>query len=144
MPAGEEAHQGQPDLAFLAQNDAPGLLDGFVYRRNRHGDASGDLRRMVQSGDNENIGSILLYFRRDDHVIDRWGPGTPMTTAFITHRDCLLHDMGAHHPECPERLSAISDRLIAAGLDLYLSFYDAPWRLSSRLPASILRIMCAA
>lgn len=49
-----------------------------------------------------------------------------MTTAFITHRDCLLHDMGAHHPECPERLSAISDRLIAAGLDLYLSFYDAP------------------
>lgn len=49
-----------------------------------------------------------------------------MTTAFITHRDCWLHDMGAHHPECPERLSAISDRLIAAGLDLYLRFYDAP------------------
>jgi len=49
-----------------------------------------------------------------------------MTTAFITHRDCWLHDMGSHHPECPERLSAISDRLIAAGLDMYLSFYDAP------------------
>ncbi len=49
-----------------------------------------------------------------------------MTTAFITHRDCWLHDMGVHHPECPERLSAISDRLIAAGLDLYLSFHDAP------------------
>jgi acetoin utilization deacetylase AcuC-like enzyme len=49
-----------------------------------------------------------------------------MTTAFITHRDCWRHDMGAHHPECPERLSAISDRLIAAGLDLYLSFHEAP------------------
>jgi acetoin utilization deacetylase AcuC-like enzyme len=49
-----------------------------------------------------------------------------MTTAFITHRDCWLHDMGVHHPECPERLSAINDRLIAAGLDLYLAFYDAP------------------
>ncbi len=49
-----------------------------------------------------------------------------MTTAFITHRDCWLHDMGVHHPECPERLSAINDRLIAAGLDLYLSFHDAP------------------
>ena len=48
------------------------------------------------------------------------------TTAFITHRDCLLHDMGAHHPESPDRLSAINDRLIAAGLDMYLSFYDAP------------------
>ncbi|MBZ0131117.1 MAG: histone deacetylase family protein [Rhodocyclaceae bacterium] len=34
--------------------------------------------------------------------------------------------MGTHHPECPERLSAINDRLIAAGLDMYLSFYDAP------------------
>jgi len=50
----------------------------------------------------------------------------PMTLAFITHRDCLLHDMGAHHPECPERLTAIQDRLIAAGLDIYLSYHDAP------------------
>lgn len=48
------------------------------------------------------------------------------TTALITHRDCWLHDMGAHHPECPERLSAINDRLIASGIDLYLSSYDAP------------------
>jgi len=52
--------------------------------------------------------------------------GDMTTTAFITHRDCMLHDMGSHHPECPERLSAINDRLIAAGLDLYLSFHDAP------------------
>jgi acetoin utilization deacetylase AcuC-like enzyme len=48
------------------------------------------------------------------------------TTAFITHRDCWLHDMGAHHPECPDRLAAINDRLIAAGLDMYLAFHDAP------------------
>jgi acetoin utilization deacetylase AcuC-like enzyme len=49
-----------------------------------------------------------------------------MTTAFITHRDCWRHDMGAHHPECPERLGAIQDRLIASGLDLYLTYHDAP------------------
>ena len=48
------------------------------------------------------------------------------TTALITHRDCWMHDMGAHHPECPDRLSAINDRLIAAGLDMFLSFHDAP------------------
>lgn len=48
------------------------------------------------------------------------------TTAFITHRDCWLHAMGGFHPECPDRLAAINDRLIAAGLDLYLSFHDAP------------------
>ncbi|MCF8149286.1 MAG: histone deacetylase family protein [Sulfuritalea sp.] len=34
--------------------------------------------------------------------------------------------MGTHHPECPDRLGAISDRLIASGLDLYLQFHDAP------------------
>jgi len=27
--------------------------------------------------------------------------------ALITHADCLKHEMGAHHPERPERLSAI-------------------------------------
>ena len=48
------------------------------------------------------------------------------TTAFITHRDCWLHDMGEHHPESPGRLAAINDRLIASGLDMFISFYDAP------------------
>ncbi len=48
------------------------------------------------------------------------------STAFITHRDCQLHDMGAFHPECPARLNAISDHLIAQGLDHYFVYYDAP------------------
>ena len=30
-----------------------------------------------------------------------------MKTAVISHNDCLLHDMGDAHPECPERLTAI-------------------------------------
>ena len=34
-----------------------------------------------------------------------------MTTAYITHPDCLKHTMFTGHPECPERLSAIEDRL---------------------------------
>jgi acetoin utilization deacetylase AcuC-like enzyme len=48
-----------------------------------------------------------------------------MATAFITHADCALHDMGMHHPECPARLAAINDRLIASGIDAYLDFHDA-------------------
>lgn len=48
------------------------------------------------------------------------------STAFISHRDCSLHDVGAYHPESPARLSAISDHLIAQGLDPYFTFYDAP------------------
>ena len=48
------------------------------------------------------------------------------TTAIISHRDCMLHDMGAHHPECPQRLTAINDHLIAQGIDAYFTYYDAP------------------
>ena len=48
------------------------------------------------------------------------------STAFISHRDCFLHDMGAMHPETPGRLSAINDHLIAQGLDHYFVFHDAP------------------
>ena len=49
-----------------------------------------------------------------------------MTTAFIRHRDCLLHDMGQHHPECPDRLHAIEDQLISSGLAGYLDELEAP------------------
>jgi acetoin utilization deacetylase AcuC-like enzyme len=48
-----------------------------------------------------------------------------VTTAYLTHPSCLLHEMGAYHPECPDRLTAISDRLIAAGLDGYLTHFTA-------------------
>jgi len=48
------------------------------------------------------------------------------TTAFITHRDCQLHEMGSYHPECPDRLTAINDHLIAQGLDSYFVYHDAP------------------
>ena len=49
-----------------------------------------------------------------------------MTTVFLTHPACRLHDMGDHHPESPQRLAAIEDRLIASGLDGLLQHYDAP------------------
>jgi acetoin utilization deacetylase AcuC-like enzyme len=49
-----------------------------------------------------------------------------MPTAIITHPDCLLHDMGDWHPECPARLTAIRDQLIASGLLPYLLELDAP------------------
>lgn len=49
-----------------------------------------------------------------------------MATAYITHAACALHEMGADHPECPERLSAIGDRLIASGLEVWLQDHEAP------------------
>ncbi|HUL96717.1 MAG TPA: histone deacetylase family protein [Usitatibacter sp.] len=49
-----------------------------------------------------------------------------MTCAYITHASCLRHDMGPDHPECPERLDAISDYLLSSGLMGLLVPYDAP------------------
>jgi len=56
-----------------------------------------------------------------------------MTTAFITHADCLKHDMGAHHPERPARLTAIEDQLIASGVGQYLTRYEAPLATDEQL-----------
>lgn len=48
-----------------------------------------------------------------------------MRTAYITHSSCGRHNMGSDHPECPERLHAINDQLIASGLLDHLIHYDA-------------------
>jgi acetoin utilization deacetylase AcuC-like enzyme len=54
-----------------------------------------------------------------------------MTIGYITHADCLRHEMGTAHPESPARLNAINDRLLASGLDAVLVRHDAP-RISEK------------
>ena len=49
-----------------------------------------------------------------------------MTTAYFSHPDCRGHDMGNGHPECPARLDAIEDHLLATGLDVALTRFDVP------------------
>jgi acetoin utilization deacetylase AcuC-like enzyme len=56
-----------------------------------------------------------------------------MPAAFITHAECLKHEMGAHHPERPERLAAIEDQLIASGVGLHLQRYEAPLATDEQL-----------
>ncbi|KEF31732.1 Deacetylase [Marinobacter nitratireducens] len=40
-----------------------------------------------------------------------------MTTAFFSHDDCMKHNMGPEHPECPERLSAILSYIADTNLE---------------------------
>lgn len=47
-------------------------------------------------------------------------------TGYFTHRDCWKHEMGPGHPECPERLDAIEDRLLITGVGDALERYEAP------------------
>jgi acetoin utilization deacetylase AcuC-like enzyme len=49
-----------------------------------------------------------------------------MSTVFYSHPACREHNMGPGHPECPERLDAITDHLRATGLDQALNFLTAP------------------
>ena len=49
-----------------------------------------------------------------------------LNVAFITHPDCLLHNMGAWHPEAPARVQAVEDQLIASGLGNLLLHAEAP------------------
>ena len=49
-----------------------------------------------------------------------------MTTAFYSHPECRGHDMGEGHPECPQRLDAINDYLLASGLDVAVEHHEAP------------------
>jgi acetoin utilization deacetylase AcuC-like enzyme len=49
-----------------------------------------------------------------------------MPTAYITHADCLRHEMGAGHPENPDRLSAINEHMRSSGLLDELRCLDAP------------------
>ncbi len=46
--------------------------------------------------------------------------------AWISHAACRGHDNGEGHPECPERMDAISDHLLSTGLLQLLVPYDAP------------------
>ena len=49
-----------------------------------------------------------------------------MATAYYSHAACHAHDMGAGHPECPQRLDAIHDHLLATGLAQALDEREAP------------------
>jgi acetoin utilization deacetylase AcuC-like enzyme len=48
----------------------------------------------------------------------------------------MLHQMGAHHPECPERLAAIHDRLLADGLLDLMDARTAPTATHAQLLAA--------
>jgi acetoin utilization deacetylase AcuC-like enzyme len=54
-------------------------------------------------------------------------------TGYFTHRDCWKHDMGGGHPECPQRLDAIEDRLLLTGVGDALERCDVPLATFSQI-----------
>lgn len=49
-----------------------------------------------------------------------------MTIAIISHPECYHHNMGAEHPEAPERVEAITQALKTSTFQSYLRYHQAP------------------
>ncbi len=49
-----------------------------------------------------------------------------MTVAYITHPASIQHEMGLHHPECPDRVRVIDDHLHVQGLVDFMREVTAP------------------
>ncbi len=65
-------------------------------------------------------------------------------TGYFTHKDCWKHEMGFGHPECPERLGAIEDRLLISGVGDALQRRDAPLAALGDIELAHERMMIAA
>ena len=66
------------------------------------------------------------------------------TTGYFTHKDCWKHEMGPGHPECPERLDAIEDWLLATGVKDALDCREAPLASIGDIELAHDRMMVAA
>ena len=49
-----------------------------------------------------------------------------MKSAYLSHSSSMRHEMGADHPECPDRVAVIADRLLARGVLDFMDSFDAP------------------
>jgi len=68
----------------------------------------------------------LLYFWIGNHAATLTVKNAmSQATGYFTHPNCWRHEMGNGHPECPARLDAIEDRLLASGLSMALERREA-------------------
>ncbi|MEN9317218.1 MAG: hypothetical protein RIS35_3611, partial [Pseudomonadota bacterium] len=56
-----------------------------------------------------------------------------MKVAYVSHASSTRHEMGPGHPECPDRVSVIADRLLMRGLLDCMEAFDAPQATDEQL-----------
>jgi acetoin utilization deacetylase AcuC-like enzyme len=60
--------------------------------------------------------SVRVWLRYDGITIPHYAIVTRMSFAYFTHPLSIKHEMGAYHPECPDRVRVIDDFLRMSGL----------------------------
>ena len=65
-------------------------------------------------------------------------------TGYFSHADCLKHEMGPGHPECPERLDAIEKQLQTSDVQDWLDRREAPLAAIGDLELAHDRMLVAA
>ena len=56
-----------------------------------------------------------------------------MRAAYISHPSSTRHEMGPDHPECPDRVTVIADRLLMRGVLDFMESFDAPAATTEQL-----------
>lgn len=56
-----------------------------------------------------------------------------MKAAYVSHASSTRHEMGPGHPECPDRVAVIADRLLMRGLLDCMESFDAPQATDEQL-----------
>ena len=56
-----------------------------------------------------------------------------MRAAYISHPSSTRHEMGPEHPECPDRVTVIADRLLMRGVLDFMESFDAPAATTEQL-----------
>ena len=56
-----------------------------------------------------------------------------MKSAYLSHASSMRHEMGAHHPECPDRVAVIADRLLARGVLDFMDSFEAPMATEAQI-----------
>ncbi len=107
----------KPIRPILADQSVSARQVYLRYLQNRAVSASHDIA--MQGGVYSRIPAPMRH--RTDGAVP-----AAMHTAYLTHPLCLKHSNGVGHPECPERLAAIDDRLHAAHLHDFLHHFRHP------------------
>lgn len=56
-----------------------------------------------------------------------------MKAAYISHPSSTRHEMGPEHPECPDRVAVIADRLLMRGVLDFMQSFEAPAATAEQL-----------